>query len=206
MHRYIGAYVIHVYIHSYLEIFFVLLFLYFNQLSITVFKCYTAHWLSVTFHHTCWFAASSGVGVFCFIILSTSLFHYILHVPFLFSLSVLILNYLLLTLWNRVLLEKLIGSQLLWTRRFIITFTSAHHLSLSSKELVQFVGMCVCFMTASFYGEELSAPCLTSKLEDHHLLAVCVCLFNTFETTLHIGYCSLTWQNWCSETHTLLRA
>ena len=50
----------------------------------------------------------------------------------------------LLTLWSRVLLEKLIGSQLVkkfpalyGTRRFIAVLTSACHLSLS-KVLVQF--------------------------------------------------------------------
>ena len=52
-----------------------------------------------------------------------------------------LLTYLLtylLTLWKRVLLEKLNGSQLVkkfstfyGTRRFITTFTSASHLSLS---------------------------------------------------------------------------
>jgi hypothetical protein len=53
----------------------------------------------------------------------------------------MILTYIftdLLTLWDGVLLEKLTGSQLVkkfstlnGTRRFITTFTSAHHLSLS---------------------------------------------------------------------------
>jgi hypothetical protein len=40
---------------------------------------------------------------------------------------------------------------------------------------------------ASFYGEELSTPRLTPKLEDHSLSAVRDCLFNIFEGTLHIG-------------------
>jgi hypothetical protein len=39
----------------------------------------------------------------------------------------------------------------------------------------------------SFYGEELLAPRPTSKLQDHPLSAVCDCLFNMFEATLHIG-------------------
>jgi len=63
--------------------------------------------------------------------------------------------------------------------------------------------MCVCFLTASFYGEELSALCRTPKLDDHSLLAVRDHLFSIFAATLHIGGCSLTLQNWCSETHTL---
>ena len=40
---------------------------------------------------------------------------------------------------------------------------------------------------ASFYGEELSAPRPTSKLEDHPLSAVRDFLFNIFAATLHIG-------------------
>ena len=50
----------------------------------------------------------------------------------------------LLTPWSTVLLKKLTGSQLdkkfpalYGTRRFIITFTSAYHLSLSSARSVQ---------------------------------------------------------------------
>jgi hypothetical protein len=37
-----------------------------------------------------------------------------------------------------------------------------------------------------FYGEELLVPCPIPKLEGHHLLAVCDCLFNVFAATLHI--------------------
>jgi hypothetical protein len=40
---------------------------------------------------------------------------------------------------------------------------------------------------ASFYGEELLATRPTPKLEDHPLLAVRDCLFNTFAAALHIG-------------------
>jgi len=40
---------------------------------------------------------------------------------------------------------------------------------------------------ASFYGEELSTPRPTPKLEDHPLSAVHNCLFNIFAVTLHIG-------------------
>ena len=50
----------------------------------------------------------------------------------------------LLTPWSRVLLEKLTGFQLVkkfpifyWTRRFIIAFTSARHLSLSWASSIQ---------------------------------------------------------------------
>ena len=38
-----------------------------------------------------------------------------------------------------------------------------------------------------FYGEQLLAPRPSTKLEDRLLSAVRVCLFNTFESTLHIG-------------------
>ena len=38
-----------------------------------------------------------------------------------------------------------------------------------------------------FYGEELSAPRPTPKLEDHHFSAVRDCLFNILAATLHIG-------------------
>ena len=40
---------------------------------------------------------------------------------------------------------------------------------------------------ASFYGEVLSAPCPTSKLEDHALSAVHNCLFYIFVSMPHIG-------------------
>jgi hypothetical protein len=39
----------------------------------------------------------------------------------------------------------------------------------------------------SFYGEELSAPRPTPKLEDHPLSAFRNCIFNIFAATLHIG-------------------
>jgi len=38
-----------------------------------------------------------------------------------------------------------------------------------------------------FYGEDLSAPRPTPKLEGHTLSAVRDCLFNIFAATLHIG-------------------
>ena len=40
---------------------------------------------------------------------------------------------------------------------------------------------------ASFYGEELLAPRLTPKLEDHTLSFVRDWLFNIFASTFHIG-------------------
>ena len=40
---------------------------------------------------------------------------------------------------------------------------------------------------ASFYGEELLAPCPTPKLQEHLLSAVCDCLFNIITAALHIG-------------------
>jgi hypothetical protein len=39
----------------------------------------------------------------------------------------------------------------------------------------------------TFCGEELLAPRLTPKLEDHPLSAVRDCLFNIFAATLHFG-------------------
>ena len=38
---------------------------------------------------------------------------------------------------------------------------------------------------STFYSEEFLAPCLTPKLEDHPLSAVCVFLFSIFTATLH---------------------
>jgi hypothetical protein len=43
---------------------------------------------------------------------------------------------------------------------------------------------------ASFYGEELSTPFLTPKLEFYPVSAVCDCLFNISAATLHVGGCS----------------
>jgi hypothetical protein len=50
---------------------------------------------------------------------------------------------------------------------------------------------------ASFYGEELSTPRPTPKLEDHPLSAVRYCLFSTFlyntaQNTFHIHTCLKT--------------
>ena len=39
----------------------------------------------------------------------------------------------------------------------------------------------------SSYGEELSTPRPTPKLEEHLLSAIRDCLFNIFAATLHIG-------------------
>jgi len=47
--------------------------------------------------------------------------------------------------------------------------------------------VCVFRNYDSFYGEELSAPRPTPKLNDHPLSAVRDCLFNIFATTLHIA-------------------
>jgi hypothetical protein len=43
--------------------------------------------------------------------------------------------------------------------------------------------------TDNFYGEELSTPRPTPKLEDHPLSALRDCLFNIFAATLHIEGC-----------------
>ena len=43
--------------------------------------------------------------------------------------------------------------------------------------------------TDSFYGEELTTPRPTPKLEDHPLSAVRECLFDRFAATLHIEGC-----------------
>jgi hypothetical protein len=41
---------------------------------------------------------------------------------------------------------------------------------------------------ARFYGEDLLAPCSSSKLEDRPLSALRACLFSVFAATLHMGY------------------
>jgi hypothetical protein len=48
-----------------------------------------------------------------------------------------------------------------------------------SVQVREFV--CKCFITnIGFHSEELLAPRPTPKLEDHHLSAVCYCLFNLY--------------------------
>jgi hypothetical protein len=42
-------------------------------------------------------------------------------------------------------------------------------------------------MSLRIYGEDVLALRPSSKLEDHHLSAVCHCLFGVFAATLHIG-------------------
>jgi hypothetical protein len=60
-----------------------------------------------------------------------------------------------------------------------------------SKESVQVRGALKHFVTKNFYGEELSAPRQTPKLEDHPLSAVRDCLFNIFAATLRTRRTSL---------------
>jgi len=56
-----------------------------------------------------------------------------------------------------------------------------------SRKIHPSVGPCVTFHNKLvFRGEELLAPCPTSKLEDHPLLALCNWLFNIFAATEHI--------------------
>jgi hypothetical protein len=80
--------------------------------------------------------------------------------------------------------------RILWNPKVSTAFTSARHLSLSwatsiqsmpsHPTSVQVQGKCSCFATKPFfYGEELSEPRPTPKLEDHPLSAVAA--------TLHIG-------------------
>ena len=85
----------------------------------------------------------------------------------------------ILTLWSRVLLEKLTGFHLIKkfpafyrTRRFITAFTRASVLTFRKN--------------IRFYGEELLAPRSIPKLEDHPLPAVRDCLFNMSAATLPI--------------------
>jgi hypothetical protein len=56
-----------------------------------------------------------------------------------------------------------------------------------TKRSVQVLHLMKCFINRNFYGDKLLAPRPTTKLEDHHLLNVHDCLFNTFAVTLHIG-------------------
>ena len=82
-----------------------------------------------------------------------------------------------------VLLKKLTGFQLIkkfppfyGTQMFITAFTNASVWTFPNK--------------IRFYDEELLAHRPTSELEDHPLLSVRDCLFNTFAATLHTGGCS----------------
>ena len=102
--------------------------------------------------------------------------------PFMKITYTYLLTYLL-TPRNTALLEKLTDFQLVkkfpafyGTRQFITAFTSTRRLS-----VWMFHNM------IRFYGQELLAPRLTPKLEDHPLSAVRNCLFNIFASTLHIG-------------------
>jgi len=85
----------------------------------------------------------------------------------------------LLTPWSRVLLEKLIGFQLV--NKF------PHFVEIECSLPHSQVSGCTFRNKIRFYGEELLAPRPTSKLEDHPLSAVRECLFNIFAATLHIG-------------------
>jgi hypothetical protein len=95
----------------------------------------------------------------------------------------------LLTPWSRVILEKLNGLKLFkkftafyGTRSFITAYTSDRNSG--PRQVFMFRGK------ATFYGEDLSTPRPTPKLEDYLLSAVRDCLFNIFAATLHIGGCS----------------
>jgi hypothetical protein len=99
-------------------------------------------------------------------------------------------QYVLLTPWSSVLLEKLAGSQLVkkfqavcGTQRFITAFTSACRLSITPgpRPIWMIHNM------IRVYGEEFLAPRPTPKLEDHLLLAVFYCLLHIFAATLHNG-------------------
>jgi len=110
--------------------------------------------------------------------LSTYLHNYLLTYILTYLLTHL-LTYLL-TPWNKVLLEKLTGLQLVKklpafhrTRMFITAFTNA---------------LCDHFVTrCALYCEQLLAPHPKPKLEDHPFSAVRDCLFNICAATLHIG-------------------
>jgi hypothetical protein len=99
------------------------------------------------------------------------------------------ITYSSLTRWSGVLHENVNGFKLVkklpafyGTQRFITAFTNASQ-SISPDPRWTFV-----FRNySSFYGEELSAPCKTPKLENHHLSAVHECLFKIFATTLIVG-------------------
>jgi hypothetical protein len=56
-----------------------------------------------------------------------------------------------------------------------------------TKGSVPVRGTCMFRNKASFYGEDLLAPCPTPKLENHPLMTVCDCLFKMFVANLHIG-------------------
>jgi len=94
---------------------------------------------------------------------------------------------------HKVLLEKLTGLQLVkkfpafyGTRRFITAFTSARHPSPHQSISPGPRQVHMIRNEFSFYGEELSTPRPTPKL-DHPLSTVRDCLFNIFAATLQIG-------------------
>jgi hypothetical protein len=60
-----------------------------------------------------------------------------------------------------------------------------HSLGRLSKESVQVRGSLEIFVTSFFYGAGLLTPRPTPKLEDHPLLSVRDCLFNTFAANLY---------------------
>jgi hypothetical protein len=99
-------------------------------------------------------------------------------------------QYVLLTPWSKVLLEKLTVSQpvkkfpaFCGTRMFITVLTRDLYLSISpGPRLFWMIRKII-----SVYAEELLASRPTSKLEDHPLSAVRGCLFNIFAATFHIG-------------------
>jgi hypothetical protein len=101
-------------------------------------------------------------------------------------------THILLTPWSSVLLEKLIGSQLVkkfptcyGIRRFITAFTTVLHLSLSQYQPM-YEARVSCFVTKPVFTVR-SGQHLARLKEDHPLSTVRDYLFNTFAATFHIG-------------------
>ena len=118
------------------------------------------------------------------------------------SRNINILTYLLIP-WSTVLLEKLIGLQLVkkfsafyGDRRFITAFTSARHLSLS-QSISPGPRLCLWIFRNKirFNGEELSAPRPNPKLEDHpcRVSATAYSIYSQLPSILEAVPPSVTW-------------
>ena len=84
-----------------------------------------------------------------------------------------------LTVWSKVLREKLTGPQLL--KKFPAFYETQRFVTATCR----IRGSWARFVTWLSFYDELLSPHPTPKLEDHPLSAVRDCLFNIFTATLH---------------------
>jgi hypothetical protein len=100
--------------------------------------------------------------------------------------------------WSWQIFQKFCKLEMYMFKTFVSTFRtrlvpSRHHVSLPEPCIRLSSSSCVLHVLPArtfrnvipFYGEELSAPRPTPKLEDHPLSAVRDCLFDIFAATLH---------------------